>query len=109
MTVLGFSTMGLLVTIFIIFNIFSTVIILAACVISGRASRAIDPHVETQMIAQRELAIAVSKLRVVSSQPTEASTTGRHLVFPMKDRRNTIEEAVAARSSGEQAIAASQA
>lgn len=101
--------MGLLVSIFIIFNIISTVIILAACVISGRASRVIDPHAESQMVARRELAIAVSKLRVINPQPTAVSSAGHHLVFPLTDRLSTVEETVVVRSSGEQAISASQA
>lgn len=104
----GVSGLGLLVSIFIVLNGLSVMIILAACIVSGRASRALEPHIEAKMISQRELAIAVSKLRVINPQPATAPAVDRHIIFSSENRRH-IAEPVEEVAADNQAIAASQA
>jgi len=79
--VLGSNTLSILITFFIVLNIISALIIVSACIISGRASCLIDPQVEAQMISQRELAVAVSKLRVINPEPDITDAIGQNLFF----------------------------
>lgn len=82
----GLSTIGFLVSLFIVLNVISTGIILSACIVSGRASREIDPRTEAALIQQRELATAISKLRVIDSESVTVSICDRVLSLPAKRR-----------------------
>lgn len=75
------SILGILITIFIVLNIVSTVIIVSACIVSGRASRSLEPGLEAKMVSQRELAIAISKLRVISPQLAATNQAPSHSLF----------------------------
>ena len=56
---------GLIIGLFIALNVISTIIILSACIISGRQARSTRNITRAQMHDQMELATAISKLRHV--------------------------------------------
>ena len=61
---------GIIIGVFVTLNIVSTVIILAACVVSGRESHRSSEVVQAKMEEQMQLASAISKLRHVESMNT---------------------------------------
>lgn len=65
---------GLIIGAFIILNIISTAIILAACVVSGRSTKVVIEETRTRADGQMELASAIAKLRQIEpvSVPSQA-------------------------------------
>jgi hypothetical protein len=65
--------LGVLIALFVGLSLFSTLIILAACVVSGRSSRLGDEE-EAAILQQMQLSATIEELRTVKPQaaPSQA-------------------------------------
>lgn len=63
---------GIIIGLFVAFNIISTAIILSACILSGRQSKQTLTNAQARVNSQMELASAIAKLRQVEPLSTPA-------------------------------------
>lgn len=86
------STIGILVSLFIVLNVVSTVVILSACIVSGRAAREVDPQTEAAIFRERELALAISKLRIIDPDAKIVPNIGRSILLTSEEHTKQVDE-----------------